>query len=413
MAGTPYMSLTLPAPTVTVGPDWASQIVTALQTIDAHDHTSGKGAALSSTALNVTADLPFNAHSLTGLLSSEYSDQGSALSASVHKSAIYSKGGDLWWNDQAGNQIRITASGAVNLGASGSIGGMDGSAAVTYAAASKLFTFTQSSNFPAKVAHGDLLLYETTSGASQALTLKVPAGFASAYSLTFPAALPAGNALLLVSNTGVLSYVTQPTLTGVTLTGAAALATPSAGSAVLAALSTDGWGDAKSAAYTLNEAGTRYEFGGVGGNNHGAVGLDITGSGNALASRSSTGAAASFVIPANALSQNGKRYRVFFYIDTNAATFQGTVEVRLDTVALDSVVMNGTAGLSGYVEILRLSATTAIENIIWNPNAAGGARGTCGITAVANWTAGRNVDVNIASYTGGTLRAILSGEKVG
>jgi hypothetical protein len=40
---TANMNLSLPTVSVTIGPTWATQLNTALETVDVHDHTSGKG----------------------------------------------------------------------------------------------------------------------------------------------------------------------------------------------------------------------------------------------------------------------------------------------------------------------------------------------------------------------------------
>ena len=57
---TTYMNLNLPTPTITLGPAWATQINTAIESIDSHDHTDNKGALIPTSALNINANLDFN-----------------------------------------------------------------------------------------------------------------------------------------------------------------------------------------------------------------------------------------------------------------------------------------------------------------------------------------------------------------
>src|SRR5262249_19009793 len=146
--------------------------------------------------------------SATTLKSAIFSSQGSALTGTGFASNV---SGDLYWNDGTGNQVRITASGAVNTGGTGSISGMDATSAVTYSTVTKVYTFTQSATFPAKIAVGDVQILPTVSGASNAITITNPNTVS--YSLTLPTGLPAANALLYSSNVGALAFVAAPSTT--------------------------------------------------------------------------------------------------------------------------------------------------------------------------------------------------------
>ena len=53
---TTNMSLNEPSVGVTTGPTWATQTNSNWETIDTHDHTSGKGVQLTPSALNINAD---------------------------------------------------------------------------------------------------------------------------------------------------------------------------------------------------------------------------------------------------------------------------------------------------------------------------------------------------------------------
>ena len=212
---TPNMTLTIPtvgnAAVPDGGPGYATEINAAINLIDAHDHSSGKGLPVTQNGINITGALPFQTNPATGLTYIGLTNQTAALSTTR---TLYNVNGELYWTDGSGNQVAITAAGAVNTGATGNLSGMDGSAAVTYSAITKTFTFTQSAAFPAKVAHGDLLLYETVAAAAQTITIKAPAGLANTFTLTLPGALPATNALTQFSTAGVISFIAAPANTG-------------------------------------------------------------------------------------------------------------------------------------------------------------------------------------------------------
>ena len=114
---TTYMSLTLPTPGERLGPTWASDLNTALTAIDAHDHaTSGK--SLGVAALTIDADMDFSPgttdYAPTNIKYGGFASQASALSATDFPSSIYVASGDLYYNDLANNQVRITDGGAIS-----------------------------------------------------------------------------------------------------------------------------------------------------------------------------------------------------------------------------------------------------------------------------------------------------------
>lgn len=112
MATSTNMLLIIPEVGVTVGPDWANQINASLSTIDAHDHTSGKGVQIPTAGLAINADLSFNTFGATNLAYSGYVDQSS--DPSILRS-IYTKLGELFYQDSAGNIVQITSAGQINV----------------------------------------------------------------------------------------------------------------------------------------------------------------------------------------------------------------------------------------------------------------------------------------------------------
>ena len=205
---TTYMNLALPVVGTTVGPTYASGVNAALTAVDSHNHSTGQGVAIPTAGLNINAGLSFNSFDASDLRATRFDSQASALAASVI-TAVYSVNGDLYWNNESGTAVQVT-NGTSVAGAAGNISGMDATSALTYSTVTKVFTFTQSSGFPAKVACGDLQIFETVAAAAQAVTIKVPTSFAAGYDLTLPAALGATNTLLQMSSAGVLSALAAP-----------------------------------------------------------------------------------------------------------------------------------------------------------------------------------------------------------
>jgi len=109
---TPYMNLSLPTPTVTIGPDWAEELNTALESVDAHDHTSGKGRKIVTAALNIDADLQMNGFKLANIPSVQLNQLGSAVSGVGAENSLSSTG-DLWFTNGSGIAVQVTAGGSV------------------------------------------------------------------------------------------------------------------------------------------------------------------------------------------------------------------------------------------------------------------------------------------------------------
>ena len=208
---TPNMTLTIPtvgnAAVPDGGPGYAQEINQALTLIDQHDHSSGKGLPVTQNGINITGALPFQTNPATGLTYIALTNQTAALSTTR---SLYNVNGELYWTDGSGNQVKLTAAGAVNTGGSGNLSGMDATSAVTYSTVTKVFTFTQSSAFPAKIATGDIEIFETVAAAAQTITIKAPTGLANTFNITLPGALPATNALPQFSSAGVLSFLAAP-----------------------------------------------------------------------------------------------------------------------------------------------------------------------------------------------------------
>lgn len=113
MATTPYMNLTLPIPTITLGPEWAIELNAALTEIDLHDHSSGFGAPIKVAGLDINADLDFQSNRSFNLKSTKYTDQTGTLTGATNASSLYSTTGDLYYTNGSGVAIQITSGSSI------------------------------------------------------------------------------------------------------------------------------------------------------------------------------------------------------------------------------------------------------------------------------------------------------------
>jgi hypothetical protein len=207
---TPNMGLTLPDPGSSTGPGWASTLNTALQGVDAHDHTPGKGARVPAAGLNVNGDLACNDHALSGVGSVVLTPDTFPLSHHT----LHDCGDNLCYVDGDGNDIGITFGGAVNV--SGSARGINGQYATDpahpsafYTTAQGRYTLTTNGSTRAALAASSLLL-GTFPGAAGTFTISdtdgyafIGVGTAAPRTITLPvAANNVGRVLVIKDNSG-------------------------------------------------------------------------------------------------------------------------------------------------------------------------------------------------------------------
>ncbi len=195
----PNMNLPVPVPGTAPGPDWADDIVADMYAIDSHDHSNGKGVPVTPDGLNISADLPMGGNNLTTTRSVNFTAQAAPLALAGDLGCIYVSGADLYYNDEAGNQVRITQGGAVT-GATGTITGLpSGTASASYSAG--VFTFQSATNTPATLSVGPIITGAQTASPHK-VTISASNSLATDYSLTWPLALPASTAALTVDASG-------------------------------------------------------------------------------------------------------------------------------------------------------------------------------------------------------------------
>lgn len=243
MAGQP-ITLTLPA-NGDPNPTASNKILTALTTLEVELER-----AVVPADMNISADLSFLSGATYSrakdLMATSYALQSVALNATTFPASIYFTGtnGDFYVNDGAGNQVRMTSAGAVNVASAGAISSTGSPA---YGALGVELRWDGADlEFEARAGAGadeyaDIRLDDVilNDGSSHFLRVTAPSMVAD-YTLTLPSAVPAtSNSVLTMDITGVLAASSTPTLTSLTTTAAISAGTTLGvtGATTLAALS--------------------------------------------------------------------------------------------------------------------------------------------------------------------------------
>jgi microcystin-dependent protein len=200
------MSLVLPTPTVTTGPEWAETLNTALELVDSHDHSVGKGTKINPNGLDINSDLPLGSNNLTNARSLRMISNASAIGGAADLRALYAVGSELYYNDGIGNQVQLTSNGGINAASVGGFGGdyTTSTALASYSSVSATFLFQQNTGINANIDAAELTIREAVASAN-AVKLKSPASLAASYDLTLLTALPASKLALLVDASGNLT----------------------------------------------------------------------------------------------------------------------------------------------------------------------------------------------------------------
>jgi len=208
MSTTPNMNLDLPIPEVTTGPQYANMLVDALETIDNHDHSSGKGPRITPSGLNINANLSFADFLATSVGGVRLTSLGSQPVGGSDLRQLYSYNGELYYRDSAGNAVKITDGGNVNITAPG--GGFSGdfgtgTESVPYSSSTKVYSFLQDTGIAAPISAYQLKLLDDSSG-SGTITISPPSGTITSHSFILAAALPASQSFMQIDGSGNLSY---------------------------------------------------------------------------------------------------------------------------------------------------------------------------------------------------------------
>jgi len=209
------MGMPIPTPSVDPGPTWAQNYNACLTIIDGHNHSAGSGVPIQPNGLDISTDLSFGSNNATNMRSVRFTVQASALSGGSDLSCIYAAGtgGDLYFNDGAGNQIQITMGGAVNATSSGISSGT-----ATASFSGGVLVVDSDTNTPGNIQCGSVLLGNNTAG-SKFSTLSPPAALAANQTITLPV-VPGATAIVTMDNAGNLGVstpLTNPNFPGKTL----------------------------------------------------------------------------------------------------------------------------------------------------------------------------------------------------
>lgn len=192
------MFLTIPGVGTENGPEYAVDINNCMTTIDAHDHTPGNGAPITSESLSITETVSFNDNLMDLVKGVQFSSQSVALTS---VGTLHEVGNDLYFVNGAGLSIQITNSSGV-AGTAGSIANLVSPASASYVAVDETFVWMSSATEAAKMDAGHYILRNLTPS-SYGLTLKPPT-LASDYDITLPQ-LPASTLPVSISATGAMS----------------------------------------------------------------------------------------------------------------------------------------------------------------------------------------------------------------
>lgn len=211
-SATAGLGLLLPVPGATPGlgvaspgESWLELLNTALNIIDGHDHSTGKGLPVASASFSVTSPLSFNGYDATAMRTVRFTDTVSFTSADL--GCIYRNGADLYYRDTAGNAVRITSGGAVNVGATGSIVGMTGSSTVTYVDGTSSYLFQKDATTFANLRGGSVFLRRVVSGVTAEVELRSPTLSPGSYAIIFPPSLPGSQTLVTLAATGDMATI--------------------------------------------------------------------------------------------------------------------------------------------------------------------------------------------------------------
>jgi len=117
-----YLNITLPDVGTTLGPTWATQLNSAWQSLDSHDHSSGKGAQVPSAGISINANLSFatagTSYKATDLESLKFTNNaGTAFTSTAYDNSAFSEGGtgELYYINSDNAKCQITNGTVVNV----------------------------------------------------------------------------------------------------------------------------------------------------------------------------------------------------------------------------------------------------------------------------------------------------------
>lgn len=209
MPTTPNMNIGLAVPGKTEGPEWAETLNDAIETVDSHDHTPGRGTPVPASGIDIRTDLSINGTNLTDVRMLRFGDQEAALGDPADKNGLTSVGGDLFYNNGSGVPVKITDGAGLAASSLGGISGLPSgaypNAGVNFNSSFPGFEFSEAAKVYARMKVGELRVHESGAVDPKSVNIRSAASLPATYDLTLPAVVPEGNAFLVMSATGALS----------------------------------------------------------------------------------------------------------------------------------------------------------------------------------------------------------------
>lgn len=245
MTTLPNMGLVLPTRGAPGAGVWDDTLDANATLTDAHNHIPGAGAQVPTAGLNINADLTFSSlYAPTNLHRLTFASIV-ALTGNNKSLFVNTADNELYWRNNVGTNVKMTLGNALNVGAF--VGGIGGDysavgAALNFDDAGDRYTLKQQGNVWARMASGDVRLFETGTTDAVFVGLAAPAALASSYTLTMPLVLPGTTSIVQMDSAGVLTAST--TINNVTV-NASGIVTASAGvtCAVNQSVTVSGTGD--------------------------------------------------------------------------------------------------------------------------------------------------------------------------
>lgn len=196
----PNMNLIIPTVGSQPGPDYASNVNDSLTLIDTHDHTPGKGVALSAESFDINSALTLNDNFLTDTAGVNFTVQSTPPSTT---GTIYELGVDLYYKDGLGNVIQITQNGAL-AGTPGSIADLTPPASAAYVSGSSKFVWQSNTNIAADMDFGAAILRNISPNSTYSMRVQPPSNLVANSTLTLPLP-PVATSFLTMSSAGVIT----------------------------------------------------------------------------------------------------------------------------------------------------------------------------------------------------------------
>lgn len=217
------LNITLPTVGTTLGPTYATQINTALQTI-----IDDLEAKVTPDELQINANLSFssggNFYRATNLQATQYSSLAAAL-ANTNPNTLYFVNGEAYIQDGAGNNVQVTASGVLNVG---SVGSINTTGSPAYGSGPEVLWSGTDLEYRMKSGSGtndyaDVVCsgVELRNGAN---TTTLQTVVTTDYNITFPATAPgANNTPMVIGTTGLVTFTRDLDVDTLTTSGNVAI----------------------------------------------------------------------------------------------------------------------------------------------------------------------------------------------